>query len=247
MLLKNKTIMITGASRGIGRATAEIFAKEKASLILLSRNFTLLESLRKKIMTKYKTRVLIYKADIRNYNDLKEVFNDLFKKKISLDCLINNAGILKDSTLQMAKIDMIKDIYETNVFGTIMTSQLALNSLIKNKKGSIVNVSSIVGISGNAGQTIYASSKSAIIGFTKSLSKELAPLNIRVNAVAPGFIKTDMTKGIDRKFYDKNINSIGMRRIGEPEDVAKTLLFLASDLSEYITGQVIGVDGGMII
>lgn len=154
---------------------------------------------------------------------------------------------MEDATLQMVKPEAIENIYSTNVYGTIYPSQQAIKPLIRNKGGSIINLTSIIGTNGNKGQTVYGSSKSAIIGFTKSLSKELAPLNIRVNAIAPGFIDTDMTKGMDENFYKKNISSIGMQRIGKPEDVARLALFLASDLSSYITGQIIGVDGGMII
>jgi 3-oxoacyl-[acyl-carrier protein] reductase len=154
---------------------------------------------------------------------------------------------MKDATLQMVKPELIRDIYETNVYGTILPTQYALKSFLRKRGGSVINMTSIIGTNGNLGQTIYGSSKTAIIGFTKSLSKELASLNVRVNAIAPGFIDTDMTKNMDPKFYEKNLQAIGMRRIGKPEDVAKVALFLASDLSAYVTGQVIGVDGGMII
>jgi len=141
----------------------------------------------------------------------------------------------------------IHNIYETNVFGTIYCTQLSLKSFLRKRGGSIINLSSIIGTNGNSAQSVYGSSKAAVIGFTQSLSKELAPLNIRVNALAPGFIDTDMTRGMKPEFYEKNMASIGMRRMGKPEDVAKVALFLASDLSEYVTGQIIGVDGGMII
>jgi 3-oxoacyl-[acyl-carrier protein] reductase len=152
-----------------------------------------------------------------------------------------------DATLQMATMDVYEQIYKVNVQGSISVAQKAIKHMLRKRSGSIINLSSIIGTNGNAGQTIYGSSKSAIIGFTKSLSKELAPLGIRVNAVAPGFIDTDMTAGMDEKFYKKNVESIGMRRIGTPQDVARVVVFLASDLSGYVTGQVIGVDGGMVI
>jgi len=247
MLLKDKTVLITGASKGIGRATALLFAEEGAQLVLLSRDIEKLSALKKEIEEKYVNSVEIFSADVRDKEVLKGVFKELSNKKIFIDVLVNNAGIMVDAVLQVVKPLMIKDIYETNVFGVMYVSQLVISSMLRKRKGSIINISSIIGTNGNLGQSVYGSSKSAIIGFTKSLSKELAPINIRVNAIAPGFIDTDMTKGMDAKHYEKNIQSIGMKRIGQPSDVAKAILFLASDLSEYITGQVIGVDGGMII
>jgi 3-oxoacyl-[acyl-carrier protein] reductase len=247
-MLDNKTAIITGASKGIGLAIAELFASEGADLILISRDLSKLVEVKEMISAKNTNRQIhIYKADVRHQEELIAVFKDLNEKKISADILVNNAGIMIDSTLQMVKPEQIDAIYGTNVYGTIFCSQLATKLFIRKRKGSIINMSSIIGTNGNLGQSIYGSSKTAIIGFTKSLSKELASLNIRVNALAPGFIDTDMTKGMNEKFYEKNLASIGMRRIGKPEDIAKVALFLASDLSEYVTGQVIGVDGGMVI
>ncbi len=247
MLLKDKTVLITGASKGIGRATALLSAEEGAHLVLLSRDINKLSGLKKEIEEKYKSTVIIFKADVREQETLKNIFKELNTLKIFIDVLVNNAGIMNDAVLQIVKPSMIKDIYETNVFGSMYVAQLGITSMLRKRKGSIINISSIIGTNGNIGQSVYGSSKSAIIGFTKSLSKELSPINIRVNAVAPGFIDTDMTKSMDKKYYEKNIQSIGMKRIGQPEDVAKVILFLASDLSEYVTGQIIGVDGGMII
>ena len=246
MLLKDNLILISGASKGIGKAIAQLFANEGARLVLISRNIEALHELVKEL-PKFSGEHLVFKADVKDLESLKIVFNSLNSEKLFIDCLVNNAGIMKDAILQMVKPELLHDIYETNVFGTIFLSQLSLKSFLRKRKGSIINLSSIIGTNGNLGQTIYGSSKTAVIGFTKSLSKEVAPLNIRVNAIAPGFIDTDMTKGMDSKFYDKNLNSIGMKKIGTPEDVAKVALFLASDLSSYVTGQVIGVDGGMVI
>jgi len=245
-MLCNKIALITGASKGIGKAMAELFATNGARLILTGRDSIALQEL-KEILNPNPDEHLIYQIDVANINSIKSVFDDLMSKKIYIDILVNNAGVMKDATLQMVKPEIIEEIYNTNVFGTINTTQMALKSFMRKRGGTVINLSSIIGTNGNLGQTIYGSSKSAIIGFTKSLSKELAPLNIRVNAIAPGFIDTDMTKNMDPKFYEKNLNAIGMKRLGKPEDVAKVALFLASDLSSYVTGQVIGVDGGMII
>lgn len=245
-MLQNKIVLITGATRGIGKAIAELFAKEGAQLILAGRDIKTLNHLIESLPN-HSIGHLAFEMDVRNIESIKSVFNSLNEKKVYIDCLVNNAGIMKDATLQMVKPEIIQEIYSTNVFGTINSTQCALKSFLRKRGGSVINLASIIGTNGNLGQTIYGSSKSAVIGFTKSLSKELAAINIRVNAIAPGFIDTDMTKGMDPKFYEKNFNSIGMRRLGKPEDVAKVALFLASDLSSYVTGQIIGVDGGMII
>jgi 3-oxoacyl-[acyl-carrier protein] reductase len=247
MLLKDKTILISGSSKGIGKGIAVLFAQEGANLVLLARNKSALEELSVFLSQTYHIAVSVYEADVRSQDSLKAVFNDLNAKNIYIDVLVNNAGIMTGATLQTVKDELIKETYETNVFGPIYLSQLALRSFLRKRKGSIINLSSIIGVNGSAGHTVYGSSKMAIIGFTKSLSKELAPLNIRVNAIAPGFIDTYMTKDLSPAIYEKTLASVGMRRIGTVEDVAKVALFLASDLSEYVTGQVIGVDGGMLI
>jgi len=246
-LLSGKTALITGASRGIGKNIAELFAQAGCNLVMIARNAKQLAEVHNSLVDKYNITSYTYEVDIRNVVSLKNAFQDIYEKKIFPEILVNNAGVMIDSTLQMAKPDMIEDIFSVNVYGTIYSSQLALKGFLRNRKGTIINLSSIIGTNGNLGQSIYGASKAAIIGFTKSLSKELAPLNIRVNAIAPGFIDTDMTKGMNQKFHEKNLSSIGMRKIGQPEDVAKVALFLASDLSGYVTGQIIGVDGSMVI
>ena len=198
-LLTGKTIMITGASKGIGKATALLCAEQGADLVLLSRNKNLLEQLKTEINSKYSKKVSAYECDITKEEQLAEVFKQLNSDKISIDCLINNAGIMPVSMLQVTKSEIVRAAYETNVFAVINACQGAMKIMLRKRKGSIINHSSIVGIKGHAGHVVYGSSKAAVIGITQSLAKELAPLNIRVNAVAPGFIDTEMTQGMDEK------------------------------------------------
>lgn len=243
-LLEGKTILITGASKGIGLSIVNTFVKHGASvLILLSRDIDKLKIIKEETENKYTTKVNIYKTDIGNLESIKEVIAQIKQAKISIDVLVNNAGIMIDGVLRMIKPETIYSTFETNVYGTIFITQLITSSMIANRQGSIINISSIIGTKGYAGNSVYSASKSAIIGFTKSMSKEFAGFNIRVNAIAPGLIDTGMTKNINENM----ISTIGLKRIGKPEDVANLALFLASDLSAYITNQVIGVDGGMII
>jgi 3-oxoacyl-[acyl-carrier protein] reductase len=246
-LLDQKTAVITGASRGIGKAIAELFASEGAELVLIARTGQDLENLKTELESKQNRPVHIYAADIRKADELKAVFKDLNEKKIGADILVNNGGILIGSTLLTVKPELIEDTFSTNVYSAVYASQLALKLFLKKRSGSIINVSSIIGVEGASGQSIYSASKAALLGFTKSLSKELAPLNIRVNALAPGFIDTAMTQAMGADTAEKTIATIGMRRAGTALEVARVALFLASDLSTYVTGQVIGVDGGMVI
>jgi len=245
-LLSGKTALITGASSGIGKETALTFARNGANLILISRNEEKLKKLSKDL-EEFNVLVDYYVIDITNAELLKNLFSQLKKSKVIIDIVINNAGIMEDAVLQMVKTESIKRTFDTNVFALIDISKRASRLMIRNKKGSIINLSSIIGTNGSKGQSIYSASKAAVIGFTKSLSKELGPLNIRVNSIAPGFIMTGMTEGITDCVIQENLKSISMGRLGSTKDVANVILFLASDLSEYVTGQVIGVDGGMVI
>jgi 3-oxoacyl-[acyl-carrier protein] reductase len=246
MLLKNKTALITGGANGIGKAIASLFLEHGATVILLDIDLKSLEEFRIQNQ-EYNDKIFIYEADVSDENILDIIATKCRLNNLNIDIIVNNAGIMQDATLLMVRKQMIEDIYKVNVFGTIYASKAFMTNMFRTRNGSIINVSSIIGTNGNSSQSIYGSSKAAIIGFTKSLSKELAQLNIRVNAVAPGFIDTNMTKEMNQKYYNKNIDSIGMKRIGKPIDVANVILFLASDLSKYVTGQVIGIDGGMII
>lgn len=246
-LLAGKTALITGGSRGIGYAVARVFADNGADLILTATNHALLEQRKQELENEFKGKVLIYACDVSDLNQVKAVYDDLLKQHVTLSVLVNNAGVMEDAVIGMVTQKLVEKVFSVNVFGTIYNSQLAIKSMMRNRKGSIINLSSIIGTQGNSGQSIYSASKSAVIGFTKSLSKELAGLNIRVNALAPGFIDTDMIKAVPPAFYQKNLENIRMKRLGQPGEIANAALFLASDLSSYITGQVIGVDGGMLV
>ncbi len=247
MLLKGKTALITGSTRGIGRAIAEVYAKNGAALILNGRDAVKAKEVAHEISLKYAVKVDIVLFDVSNSEQVKNGFRELFKITKSLDIVVNNAGILDDALIGMATKSQIEKTFGINTFGTLYVSQYAARMMSKKKYGSIINISSIIGTNGNEGQSVYGGSKAAVIGITQSLSKELAANNIRVNAIAPGFIDTEMTHGLTKCKYKERIESIKMNRIGTPEDVANTALYLASDLSTYVTGQVIGVDGGMLI
>jgi 3-oxoacyl-[acyl-carrier protein] reductase len=244
MLLSSKTALITGASKGIGEAIAELFAQQGANLVLMSRDMGKLMSLKNRLEYSYAVQVAVYKADVSNIEEVKAAFKHINADKISINIIVNNAGVMLDGTLMMMKQETIKQNLDVNTLGTINVTQSAIKLLIKNRGGVIINMTSIIGTNGSSGQSVYSASKSAIVGFTKSLSKELSALNIRVNSIAPGFIATDMTTHVP---IEKTVNSIGLGRIGQPIDVANVALFLASDLSSYVTGQIIGVDGGMVI
>ena len=246
-MLRGKTAFITGASRGIGLEIANTFAKHGANLILNARNEEKLSQTADKIKKGYKTNVEIIPFDVASYEETKNAFKKIHKITKKLDIVVNNAGILENSLISMVKKENIEKVYSTNVFSIYYILSFASRFMIKNKNGSIINITSIMGTNGEEGVSVYSGSKSAIIGITKSLSKELAPFNIRVNAIAPGFIQTDMTNNLPKEIYEKRIESIKMKKIGTPKDVANVALFLASYLSEYVTGQIIGVDGGMVL
>ena len=245
-MLKRKKILITGATGGIGKAIAFLFAKNNAELFLTGRNKKKLDKLKSQILRLYKVKISIYVFDISNYDEIKNAFKNIFLKTKNIDVLINNAGILKDNFIGMISNRDINNLINTNLIGPINFTQLVSKIIVK-KNSSIINISSIVGKSGNSGQVLYSSSKSGLLGFTLSAAKELASKGIRVNAIAPGLIKTKMIKNIPHKIYSEILSSIKMNRIGKPIDVANVALFLSSDLSSYVTGQIIGVDGGMII
>jgi len=246
--LEGKIVFITGSTRGMGWAEAKLFTKLGATVILNGvHSQELLDQRREELKKEFNADADGFLFDVGDYNAAQNCYNAIFKKYKRLDVLVNNAGILEDNLIGMIKIEDIINTFSTNTTGVIYNLQLAARLMMRNKSGSIINISSLVGKVGNEGQVVYGGSKAAVIGITLSAARELAHINIRVNAIAPGFINTDLIKPLSQSKYQERLNSIKMKRIGQPEDVANAALFFASDLSAYITGQVLGVDGGMIM
>lgn len=243
-LLDGKVCMITGASRGIGRETARRFAEEGAILYVTDIRDGSLEELKAELIRKYQADVTTLYFDVTDENAAKTVVPAIKKGHGRLDVLVNNAGVMRDSRIGMIETQLMHDVFDVNVVAVINMIQLANRFMSRQKSGSIVNISSIVGLEGAAGQLVYAASKGAVAALTKSAAKELAPNGIRVNAVAPGLINTGLLKAIGDDKIQENLRNIRMGRLGDPVDVANVLVFLASDLSGYVTGEIIGVDGG---
>ena len=242
-----KTVLITGGSRGIGKAVAMKFAENGYKIIInYVSDKTDTEQLKKELLQAGAADILLIKADVSNSEDVKNMVKETIEKFEKIDVLVNNAGITKDNLLMRMSEEEFDKVIQINLKGTYLVTKEVTRYMMKKKKGSIVNLASVVGVAGNAGQCNYAASKAGIIGFTKSIAKELASRNIRANAVAPGFIETDMTNVLKEEIKE-NINSqIPLRRMGSAKEVAELVYFLGEDASSYITGQVINVDGGMI-
>lgn len=245
--LTDKHVLITGATRGIGAASAKCFAAAGATLYLNGRDSNKLEALCEQLNEEYKVTCHALPFDVSNADEVKQGFQKLFKLTKKLHVLVNNAGVLDDALIGMVTPKQVENTFATNAHSVIYCSQYAARLIQRSGGGSIINIASIIGRVGNVGQAVYGGSKAAVIGITLSLAKELAAANIRVNAVAPGFIDTDMTKQLTEEKYQERVDSIAMGRVGTASDVANVALFLSSGLSSYVTGQVIGVDGGMLI
>jgi 3-oxoacyl-[acyl-carrier protein] reductase len=246
MLLDGKIVWITGASKGIGRSTAELLAANGAQTIISGRNQEELEVLSAEITNKGFNKPLVLSYDVSNYQEIKASFAEVAKRYKALDVMVNNAGILEEAMIGMFSQEQLNRLLGVNVNGVLNHMQLSSRLMSRNKSGSIINLSSIIGSNGKEGLLVYSASKAAVIGATLTAAKELAPLNIRVNAVAPGFIETDMVKQLSPEKYKERITGIKMKRVGQPIEVANTILFLASEMSSYVTGQIIGVNGGML-
>ena len=238
--------MITGATRGIGKQIALTLANEGYNIVLNYRTENdELKQLKNEIESK-KVKCLAVQGDVTNFEDCKQMIESAIKEFGKIDVLVNNAGITKDMLLARMKEEDFKQVIDVNLVGTFNMTKNVISYMMKARNGRIINISSVVGIAGNAGQTNYSASKAGIIGFTKSLAKEVASRNILVNAVAPGFIETNMTDVLKQEVKDEIAKNIPLKRMGTPQDVANVVKFLASEDSSYITGQVISVDGGMI-
>ncbi|UAK73767.1 SDR family NAD(P)-dependent oxidoreductase [Aeromonas enteropelogenes] len=246
-LLQGKRVVITGAGRGIGLAIARQFAAQGAELWLNGRDEQAITRMAEALGVEFGVPCMPLCFDVADPQAVKQAFQQLFGQTRQLDVLVNNAGVLDDALLGMVQQQQIERTFATNSYSTLYCSQYAARLMQRSGGGCIINMASIIGRVGNAGQAVYAGSKAAVIGITQSLAKELAASQIRVNAIAPGFIDTDMARSLPPAKFDERVASIAMGRIGTPDEVASVALFLASDLSRYVTGQVIGVDGGMLI
>ena len=245
--MNNKVAIVTGGSRGIGRSICEKLASKGVHLVInyTSRQEDAKETAR--LCKEQGVQVLLVKADVGNYEDCQNLFLEALKINGKIDILVNNAGITRDNLiLRLSEKDYL-DVIQTNLNGSFYCMKLAAAHMIKNRQGRIINISSVVGVKGNAGQVNYAASKAGVIGMTKSLAREIASRGITVNAVAPGMIETEMTKVLDAGVIQKLQEEIPMKRGGSPQDVANAVIFLASNDASYITGQVLCVDGGMAI
>ena len=246
-MLKGKNVIVTGATRGIAREIALTLAQNGANIAMNYRNLNSeVEDLINEIKS-FGVDALAIKCDVSITEEVDNFVKEVKSHYNTIDVLVNNAGITKDGLILRMKEEDFDDVLDVNLKGTFNTTKSVSSIMVRQKYGKIINISSVVGIAGNAGQCNYAASKAGVIGFSKSVARELASRNINVNVVAPGYINTDMTKNLPDKVKEEIIKSIPMKKIGDPKEVANLVLFLSSNLSDYITGQVINVDGGMVM
>jgi len=245
-LLEGKTAIITGGSRGIGKAIVEIFVKQGANVAFTySSSSDAAKAIENKLSTNT-VKVKSYKSDASNFEEAQVLAASVLEEFGSIDILINNAGITKDNLLMRMSEEDFDRVIQVNLKSVFNMTKAVQRTMLKQRKGSIINMSSVIGVKGNAGQSNYAASKAGIIGFTKSMAIELGSRNIRSNAIAPGFIVTEMTDELGEETIKQYFEAIPIKRGGTPEEIANTCVFLGSDMSSYITGQVLNVDGGML-
>jgi 3-oxoacyl-(acyl-carrier-protein) reductase len=245
-LLEGKTAIITGASRGIGRGIAEVFAKHGANVAFTYSSSAEAAKVLEDELIALGVKAKGYQSNAADFNEAQKLVDDVIATFGNIDILINNAGITKDNLLMRISEEDFDKVIEVNLKSVFNMTKAVQKTMLKNRAGSIINMSSVVGVKGNAGQTNYAASKAGVIGFTKSVALELGSRNIRCNAIAPGFIETEMTGKLNEDVVQGWRDAIPLKRGGTTEDVANACLFLASDMSAYVTGQVINVDGGML-
>ena len=245
-LLEGKTAIITGGSRGIGKAIVEIFVKQGANVAFTySSSSDAAKAIENKLSTK-NVKVKSYKSDASNFEEAQLLAASVLEEFGTIDILINNAGITKDNLLMRMSEEDFDRVIQVNLKSVFNMTKAVQRTMLKQRKGSIINMSSVIGVKGNAGQSNYAASKAGIIGFTKSMAIELGSRNIRSNAIAPGFIVTEMTEELGEETIKQYFEAIPLKRGGTPEEIANTCVFLGSDMSSYLTGQVLNVDGGML-
>jgi len=247
MLLKNKTAVVTGCNRGIGKKILEVFSANGATVFACVRNIDdEFKSFLNELKQKFNNQIIPIQFDLNDEKKIKEAANSILTSNKSIDILVNNAATIHTSIFQMTSVKKLKELFEVNFFSQTIFTQYILKSMIKNKRGSIVYISSSSALDGNEGRSAYSSAKAAIIAQAKVLSRELGVHNIRVNSIAPGLTNTDMMKENHREeIVSEMVSKISLRRIANPEEIANVVLLLSSDLTSYITGQVIRADGGM--
>lgn len=247
MTLKGKNALVTGGSRGIGRAIAMKLSEEGTNVIITYINNEKKARNVVKEIEKNGAKGLAIKVDISSEEDVNNMMEKIKKKFNSIDILINNAGVTKDNLLIRMKTEDWDKVLDTNLKGVYFCTKAVARGMMKKRYGKIVNIASVVGISGNAGQGNYSASKAGVIGFTKSIAKELGSRGINVNGVAPGFVETDMTEVLSEDIKKQTLNLIPLKKFAKPEDIANAVVFLCSEKANYITGQIINVDGGMLM
>lgn len=245
-LLENKTAIITGATRGIGKGIAETFVKYGANIAFTYSSSVDAAKKLEKELSSNGVKVKGYQSNAANFNAAQNLAKNILEEFGSIDILVNNAGITKDNLLMRISEEDFDKVIEINLKSVFNLTKAVIRPMMKQRKGSIINMSSVVGVKGNAGQANYAASKAGILGFTKSVALELGSRNIRCNAIAPGFIETEMTSSLPEETVKGWREAIPLKRGGVPEDIANACVFLASDMSSYITGQTLNVDGGML-
>lgn len=245
-LLSGKTAIITGASRGIGRGIAKVFAQQGANVAFTYSSSVQAAQELETELSNFGIKVKGYQSDAADFEQAQNLIDQVVKEFGTIDILINNAGITKDNLLMRISEEDFDKVIEVNLKSVFNMTKAVQRTMLKNRAGSIINMSSVVGVKGNAGQTNYAASKAGVIGFSKSVALELGSRNIRCNVIAPGFIETEMTDKLAPEVVEGWRNAIPLKRGGTPEDVANVCVFLASDMSAYVTGQTINVDGGML-
>lgn len=247
MNLSGQVVVVTGSTRGIGKACAEALARQGANVVITGRNEAAAQAVAQSLVQSYGVKAIGVALEANNFDDVQATFQTILGQMERIDVLVNNAGITEDNLLLRMTEDQWDRVIETNLKSAFNCTKAVLRAMLKQKGGKIINMSSVVGVMGNAGQANYAASKAGLIGFTKSIAREYGAKGIIANAIAPGFIETEMLESLPKEYLDNIIAQIPEKRLGRPDEVGQLVCFLASSVSDYITGQVITIDGGLHI